>query len=172
MKHTLKRRLLTTLLATSLLTATATPAFAQEYQGPQFGTSSTTTWLGITVTTGAIVMIVIYLLKPSDGAALLQEYLQENQHAVAQDMAVGGGQSVDYLAGFFGVSPHHQDAFAEVLRHEYAVLAPMYTGEQVTIAQAGEFIAVITDAMMEHEGLRQDVLYWQNIREQQLQTAQ
>ena len=87
MKHTLKRRLLTTLLATSLLTATATPAFAQEYQGPQFGTSSTTTWLGITVTTGAIVMIVIYLLKPSDGAALLQEYLQENQHAVAQDMA-------------------------------------------------------------------------------------
>lgn len=170
MKHTLKRRLLTALLAASLLTATASPALAQDYQGPQFGTSSTTSWLDITMTTSTLIMIIIYLLKPSNNTTLLQEYLEENQHAVAQDMAVGGGSSVDDLAGFFGVSPHNQDAFAEVLRQEYATLSPTYTGEQVTIEQAGTFIAVVTDAMMTHEDLHQDILYWKNMRKQQLQT--
>ena len=176
MKRPLRRRILTTLLAPSLLAIPASPALAQDTGGGGgfgFGTSSTTTWLGITVTTGAVVLIVIYLLKPNDGAALLQEYLQENQRQVAQDMSVGAGQTVDELAGFFGVSEHNHDAFARIIRDEYTRLAPTFTGEEVTLEGAGVFISVVTDAMMQDDELGQDVLYWKNLyKQQQQQQAQ
>ncbi|CAN0544343.1 unnamed protein product, partial [Laminaria digitata] len=145
-------RTMATILTFSLVAMLASPAAAQDVTpngGGLVGSSSSTlTWLVPTTTTAGIVLLIIYLVKPSDGAAMLQQYLDENGREVAMDMATGEGVTVGELSQMFGVFPEHRQDFARVLRANNHKLQGALTHEHVTIEQAAMFMEVVTAAML------------------------
>lgn len=158
----LRRYALTTLLVLATAGLSSSPALAQDGGGVNFGfgTSSTTTWLGATASTVGVVFIIIWLVSPDDGEAAMQEYLQQNGAAVAQDVAMGGGASLDEISVYFGVHTEHRARFAQVLRAENTDLQALLAGEDVTREQARAFIAIVSEVMLADDVLSQDVNHW------------
>ena len=71
------------------------------------------------MTTSSLAVLLVH------NAAIAKLYLKENAPAVAQDMALGAGQSLNDLGVLAGVEPRHQRAFAKAVSKQRRGLLPL-----------------------------------------------
>ena len=133
------KKLLTTLLITTL-TFAPTASFAQDDAGTGSNPVMTTIeGIGVTITYGIIMGV---MLGASIGAgvsttvgapilltalnkseiSILESYIGDHEHQLAQDIALGGGETINDLAHMYGVSADKRARFAKALRRERRAL--------------------------------------------------
>lgn len=132
------KKLLTSLLITTLMFA-PTASFAQDEDGsPSDPILTTIEGIGVTITYGVImgmmlgvaigagvsttVGVPILLTINQNEVSILQSYIGDHEHQLAQDIALGGGETVNDLAQLFGVPQDKRAQFAKALRRERRAL--------------------------------------------------
>ena len=143
------KKLLTSLLITTMALAPAA-SFAQDEPEPEYDPVLTTIeGIGMTLTYGIILGLLagvaigagvsttlgvpILLTINQNEVSILQSYIGDHEHQLAQDISLGGGETVNDLAQLFGVPTNKRAQFAQALRRERRalMLAQDPTREQV-----------------------------------------
>ena len=132
------KKLLTSLLITTLA-LTPVASFAQDDAGTEHDPVMTTIeGIGVTITYGIIMGVLlgvaigagvsttvgvpILLTINQNEVSFLQSYIGDHEHQLAQDIALGGGETVNDLAQMFGVPQDKRAPFAKALRRERRAL--------------------------------------------------
>lgn len=126
-------------LALALSTLIAAPAAAQDDSESTGALSTTSTITTSTAVCVGGIFLTMVAVTPTKRASI-QEFLRQNHHALAQDLAAGAGPTAQDLAALFSVPPAQRGAFARALRAERAMLAPAI--------RRGTFSAQDTDAVI------------------------
>lgn len=155
--YRLSRALLAALV---LLALGASPALAQDdfddddtttSDGGLFGASSstsTTTALGVSVTVGPFITTTLVAggaVKTSE----LEQYIRHNSAALAQDIQVGGGETVNDLANLFHIAPAQRHAFGTLLRAQRAAIVPLTNPAKLNHDRTRAFVLQIFGAMQQ-----------------------
>lgn len=147
------------LAATVLLALGASPALAQDTtddttsDGGLFGASSstsTTTALGVSVTVGPFITTTLVAGGAAKTSAL-EQYIRHNSAALAQDIQVGGGQTVNDLANLFHIAPSQRHAFGAMLRAQRHAIVPLTNPAQLDHARTRAFVQHILGAMQQDD---------------------
>lgn len=152
----LSRALLAALI---LLAIGASPALAQDdidddtttSDGGLFGASSstsTTTALGVSVTVGPFITTTLVAGGAVKSSAL-EQYIRHNSAALAQDIQVGGGDTVNDLANLFHIAPAQRHAFGALLRAQRAGIVPLTNPSKLNPERTRAFVQQIFGAMQQ-----------------------
>jgi len=77
--------------------------------------------------------------------------MEDNAVAMAHDITMGGGQTVEDLATMAGLEPEQHAAFARALRAERSQLVELLDPGAIDASKAEEFAARIKDALERSE---------------------
>ena len=106
---------------------------------PVFSTTSSTSSITDTLL-GDIVMV--------------EEYMEDNAVAMAHDISMGGGTTVEDLAAMAGLEPSEHAAFARALRSKRVELVELLDPETIDTRAATEFASIVESALLESDELR------------------
>lgn len=110
---------------------------------------TTTTTTGVALS--AVDMVSSTTSSTSDSlfgdCAQAEVYLNNNVHALEQDISMGAGESISDLGHMAGIRSADINAFAKLLRAHRSELLPLLGGERVDADATREFAQLIEDAM-------------------------
>ncbi|RVU45791.1 DUF3015 domain-containing protein [Lujinxingia sediminis] len=73
-------------------------------------------------------------------------FLNDHQRDLQQDLALGGGASIDALASMMGVEADKRHTFSQALFEERHALMGSLSHDQVGVEEATRFLSVLSDA--------------------------
>lgn len=82
-----------------------------------------------------------------------EQYMRANAVAMQEDIAVGGGRTIEDLASMCGLKPEDMSAFAKLLREQREPLIAMLEPSGLDATRAIKFAAHIEDAMRQDQRL-------------------
>lgn len=82
-----------------------------------------------------------------------EQYMRANAVAMQEDIAVGGGRTIEDLASMCGLKPEDMSAFAKLLREQREPLIAMLEPSGLDATRAVQFAAHIEDAMRQDQRL-------------------
>lgn len=110
---------------------------------------TTTTTTGVALS--AVDMVSSTTSSTSDSlfgdCAQAEVYINNNAHALEQDISMGAGESIADLGHMAGIHDADIKAFARLLRAHRAELLPLLGGERVDADATREFAQIVEDAM-------------------------
>ena len=121
----------------NLLTSSSTTAVALMY--------ITSPFLSTATTTSEITETILGDLYA------VEAYMEDNAVAMAHDITMGGGQTVEDLATMAGVAPERHAAFARALRAEREGLVELLDPGAIDADAAAEFAARVEAALARSE---------------------
>lgn len=150
----MKRISILSLLVAALLFAAIPTAAAQsnttgtEAAGSIGGSlsTSTTTTASIAVPVG-IILTIVWLVSDDDESASLHQYMDHNAVALQHDLYLGGGESAQDLAVFFGVEEDEMAEFGDILYDKRRDLAPLADPTGIEDGSAYQFARIIVTEM-------------------------
>jgi predicted exporter len=134
------------MMTTWISTASAQDSAAWAAAGTLRLMSSTTTTTAALAVPVGIVLTIIYVVSDDDEANLHQ-YMDNNAVALQHDLYIGGGESAQDLAVFFGVQEEQMADFGEILYENRAELAGLASPGGVEDGSAYEFAKIIITEM-------------------------
>jgi hypothetical protein len=108
---------------------------------------SATVLAGTVIGVGALIWNSVVVGKAAAAAAAAaqtaQLFLRANAHQLEQDLALGGGQSIEDLAAMAEIQPEHLTRFGRLLREHRAELLSLARPSALTPERAAEFMQQI-----------------------------
>lgn len=121
-----------------------------------FSTTSSGTTTTTALTTAGIVVTVVNITPEKNRRSALRLYLQANPAATQEALALGGGETMEDLSRFFGVSPQNLTAFAALTRAHRGLLTQILADELITDEEVLAFVKAIHASMSAHDALSED----------------
>jgi hypothetical protein len=139
-------------LALALSTLITAPAAAQDDSESTGALSTTSTITTSTAVCVGGIFLTMVAVTPTKRASI-QEFLRQNHHALAQDLATGSGPTAQDLAALFSVPPAQRGKFTRALRAERALLSPALKRGTFETRDTDQVIAAVFLVMERDEAL-------------------